>query len=1048
MCPFVGNGFEVHSWQDLFTKPKKSMKKFKLKLLMLALLIGLTSNAWAQTLEVSGVVVDDQSLTMPGVSVIIKGTTTGTVTDIDGKFAIAVPDGAGTIVFSFVGFETQEIVLDGKKTVYQVQLATSSIGLDEVVAIGYGSVKKSDLTGAVSSLDTEKLTEMKKTDIGQAIQGQIAGVDVRRLSSKPGAPLSIKIRGNTVIKNTNVGKDGVSDDLDDDLSKPLYVVDGIFMSDISIINPADIEKMDILKDASATAIYGSRGANGVVIITTKSGVSGKMRITYDGSFGVNHAVNRPDFFSGDQYVDFVSDNLKGAQWRSLWDDGVATVADYNNIVINTDTEFFDENERNNVANKNYTDWADLLRKTGTQTSHTVGISGGENGLVYNTSVAYTKDEGLMGIEDYERYNISSSISKKIGDKFTAGVRSYFAYSEREEGSKELFRSSFRLAPTVNPYNEDGSVKLIPDAQDVRFINPLYESEGSWTVNTRKYNFIANAFLEFKPNKWFNFKTNFAPEFTTERYGEYRGLLTKTARNDQSRTRAYNNSDFSNSYAWDNIANFDFDVAEGHNLKATFITSIYYQQEEGSILQVRNIDSDSYSFYNTEGGDDIKDYDTFYSKETLSSFASRINYNINEKYLFTFTGRYDGSSKLAKGNKWAFFPSAAFAWRMSEEDFMADIDWISNLKLRMSYGESGNDATVSRYASQAYLTDDSYVFGSNATAAKVIADLSNEDLSWERSKEYNIGVNVGLFDGRVRLEAEYYNKKTVDAILGKSLMSLTSFSSAEGNYGSVRNEGIELVLNTVNVQTDNFKWETSINFSKNNNEVVALTGNVDKEVYGKHGVLQVGKPIDAVYSYEKAGIWQMDEAAEAAVYGYVPGQYKFVDQNNDDIINSEDKVVIGSHSPDWTGGMTNKFKYKNFDCSIMVYTRQGVYGHSEFYQNYATHNGDKAKFNRIDMDYWSPNNQDATNPMVGVGSDSEWYFADMSFVKVGNIGFGYKVPRSLTDKLHISNCRLSLDLQNPFTFTNYKGPDPETGLQNSYGMAYSVSTVLFGLKFDL
>ncbi|MRT93192.1 TonB-dependent receptor [Ancylomarina sp. 16SWW S1-10-2] len=1026
------------------------MKKFKL--LMLALLLGLSSHTWAQTFEVSGVVVDDQNITIPGVSVILKGTTMGTSTDLDGKFSFAVNDGAGTLVFSFVGFKTQEILLDGRTTPYNVQLAISAIGLNEVVAIGYGSVKKSDLTGSVSSLDSEKLTETSKTDVGQAVQGQIAGVDVRKLSSKPGAPLSIRIRGNTVIKNNNISRDGVDDNLDDDLSKPLFVVDGIFMSDIGVINPSDIEKMDVLKDASATAIYGSRGANGVIIITTKSGVSGKMKITYAGSFGVNSAVNKPDFMSGDKYVEYVSDYLKGEQWVSQWADGSATVADYNATVIDTDTQFFDENERNNIANRNYTDWADLLRNTGIQTSHTIGVSGGSDGLVYNASVAYTKDEGLMGIEGYERYNISSSLTKKINDEFTAGIRTYFAYSEREEGSKELFRSSLRLAPTVNPYNEDGSIKLIPDAQDVRFINPIYESNGSWETNTRKYNIIANAFLEYKPNKWFNFKSNFAPEFITGRSGEYRGLLTKTARNDQSRTRAYYDTDYSNSYAWDNIANFDFQVAEGHNLKATLISSIYYQQEEGTALQVRNIDSDSYSFYNTGGGDDVKTYDTYFSKETLSSFATRINYNVNEKYLFTFTGRYDGSSKLADGNKWAFFPSAAFAWRMSEENFMADVDWVSNLKVRLSYGESGNDATVSRYASQAYLTDDSYLFGDNSAAAKVIDDLSNADLGWERSKEYNFGVNIGLFGGRVRMEAEYYNKKTVDAILGKTLMAVTGFSSAEGNYGSVRNKGIELVLNTVNIKTDNFKWETSINFAKNKNEVLALTGNVDKEVYGDHGVLQVGEAIDAMYDYERAGIWQMDEAAEAATFGQVPGMNKFVDQNNDGQITAdEDKVVIGSNSPDWTGGMTNKFKYKNFDCSVMIYTRQGVLGSSEFYQNFSTQNGDVA-FNHLDMDYWTPNNQDSNNAMPGAalsdGTASEWYYEDMSFVKVGNIGFGYKVPKALLDKLHISNCRVSLDLQNPFTFTDYKGPDPETGLQNSYGMAYSVRTVLFGLKFNL
>ncbi|GAF02783.1 SusC/RagA family TonB-linked outer membrane protein [Saccharicrinis fermentans] len=1025
------------------------MKKIKTKFLLLAIACLMTSFSWAQQRTISGTVIDESGETLPGVNVFVKGTTSGTISDIEGKYSIMIPDGASaTLVYSFVGFATQEIAV-GNQSSINVQLVSDAIGLDEVVAIGYGSVKKSDLTGSVESINAEKLTEMSKTDVGQAIQGQVAGVDVRRLSSKPGAQLSIKIRGNTVLKNTNVTKDGISDDLDEDLSKPLYVVDGVFMDDLSILNPSDIEKMDVLKDASATAIYGSRGANGVVIITTKTGVSGKMQVTYDGTFGVNTATNVPDFYNGDEYVSYVSDALRGEKWEKQWEDGVASVEDWNNTVIDTDPEFFDEDERNNVANRNYTNWIDLIKETGIQTSHTLGFSGGESGLLYNASVGYTKDEGLMGIENYERYNISSSLSKKVSETITVGVRSYFAYSDREEGSKELFRSSLRLAPTLSAYEEDGSIKTVPDAQDVRFINPLYEANGSWEGNTRKYNMIANAFIEIRPTDWFNFKTNFAPELITQRYGEYRGLLTKTARNDQSRTRAYYETDFSNSYTWDNIANFDFNIKDGHNLKATFISSIYLQQEDGSDFEIRNIDSDSYSYYNIEGGDDIKVYDSYYSKETLTSFASRINYNIQEKYLFTFTGRYDGSSKLAKGNKWAFFPSAAFAWRVSQEPFLVDKDWLSNLKLRLSYGESGNDGVVSRYASQAYLSDDSYLFGNQSASGKVIDDLSNDDLRWERSKEYNIGVDLGLFDGRIRLGAEYYNKKTVDAILGKTLMALTGFSESEGNYGSVRNSGVELVLNTVNVKKGDFRWTSSFNFAKNKNEVVELTDDIQKQVYGTHGVLMVGQPIDAVYSYEKIGIWQMDEAAEAAKYGFVPGQYKFKDQNNDGILSAEDdKVVIGSNSPDWTGGMTNNFNYKNLDLSVMVYTRQGVFGHSEFYSHFAPHNGDGATFNHLDMDYWTPNNQDAENPMPGVGSDDEWYFADMSFVKVGNIGLGYNMPKQIINKLNISSLRFSLDVQNPFTFSDYKGPDPETGLQNSYNMAYSVRTVLFGLKLKL
>ena len=678
------------------------------------------------------------------------------------------------------------------------------------------------------------------------------------------------------------------------------------------------------------------------------------------------------------------------------------------------------------------------------------MSGGQNGLVYNASVGYMKDEGVMGIEQYERYNATASLSKKVTDKVTVGLKTYFSYSEREEGSKELFRSTLRLAPTVNTYDENGDVILFPDEQDGRFVNPVYDADGAWTVNHKTYNVTANFFVDIKPVKWFNFKSTFAPNLSSYRYGEYRGLLTKAARNDQSRTRAYYNTSFTNSYTWDNVANFDLAIKEGHNLKATVISSLYYRQNEGSEIQNRDFDSDQYSFYNIESGTDKRDAKSNYTKETIASFAGRLNYNINEKYLFTFTGRYDGSSKLAEGYKWKFFPSAAFAWRASEEDFMQDVEWLDNLKLRVSYGESGNDKPVSPYSSFAFLGDASYLFGNNVVNGKIVNGLPNHRLGWETSKEYNLGFDLGIFNNKVRFEFEYYNKKTEDSILDRDLMWLSGYGSATGNFGSVRNKGVEMVLNTVNIDRGDFKWTSSFNFAKNVNEIEEIDGDTDFIFPDNdpHGILKVGEAVDAIYAFEKVGIWQLDEAAEAYSYGTTPGAYKFVDQNNDGVIDSEDKVVIGSRSPDWIGGMTNNFKYKNFDMSVMVYTRQGVKGHSEFYQNFAPHQNDGAKFNKIDMDYWTPNNQDGKTPMPKVGHDKDYYYHDMSFVKVGNIGFGYQVPRTFLNKFNISSCRLSLDIQNPFTFTDYKGPDPETGLTNSYGMAYSVKTVLFGVKLKL
>lgn len=1019
----------------------------KLKLLLIAFIVGFSFTSWAQT-NVSGVVTDDQNIPIPGVNVLIKGTSNGTVTDFDGNYQIDANSG-DVLIFSYIGFQTSEVTYSGQSPL-SIQLQEDTAQLDEVVVIGYGSVKRTDLTGAVASLSAANITEQKKTDIGQALQGRVAGVDVRTISNKPGAPLSITIRGNTAITNTNAGRDGISDNLDDDLSKPLYVVDGVFFDDINVLNPADIQQMDILKDVSATAIYGSRGANGVVIITTKNGIEGKTVFTYEATLGTRSVVSEPDYFTGDEYVNFVGDVIRSREWQNLFSGGTPTVADYNNIDVAglIGQEFQSTNEEaSNVANGRYTNWIKDYQKTGIQTSHNLGMSGGSDGLVYNVGIGYLSDEGVLGIEGFERYNLTASLSKKVSDKLTVGVKAYLAFSEREQGSRELYRSTQRLPPTVNSRDTDGNIILFPDDQDLRFTNPYYDADGEWRTNTRSMDIIANVFLNYKPTDWISFKTQFSPNLSSERFGEYRGLFTKAARNDPSRIQSHYQNYNTVAYAWDNIADINLDIAEGHNLKTTLISSVYYNQYEEGVIQTRNFDTDAYLFYNTAAGTDVRDYDSYYEKETTASFAARLNYSYQDKYLLTFTGRYDGASKLAVGNKWSFFPSAAIAWKVTNEDFMQNVNWVDNLKLRLSYGESGNYDTVNPYQSLAFLNNNDYLFGDNLSNGVTVAGLGNRELTWERSKEVNVGIDLGVLDNRVRLGLEVYNKTTEGSILSRTLSTITGYSGATGNFGSVRNSGVEITLNTRNIQTENFRWTTNLNFSRNKNEILELDGDLDLIPYGNHGVLQIGEAVDAIWAYDNIGIWQLDEADEAAVYGRFPGQHKFDDVDNDGDIDNDDKKVLGQTSPDWTAGMTNTFTYKNLDLSIQVFTRQGSFGHSEFNSLSVPWQGDDAKFNKVDLDYWTPNNTDSNNPALEYGNDTGWYYTDFDFVRVGNIGLGYQFPQEMLDKLKMSSLRLSLDVQNPFTFTDYAGSDPETGLQNNYNGGYLTKTILFGLKLS-
>ncbi len=1020
------------------------MKKLTFRLIILTLCF--SSLAWAQDKSISGLVTDDQGVPLPGASIVEKGTTNGVTTDFDGNFSITVNENS-ILEVSYIGYTSVEVPV-GSSDYYEVQLTEAMSKLDEVVVIGYGSVERKDLTGSVASIGSDDIVEQRKTDVGQAIQGRLAGVDVRTLNSKPGAPLSINIRGNTALRNDNQGNDGVNDNPARDLGQPLYVVDGIFFDNINMLNPADIKQMDVLKDASSTAIYGARGANGVVIITTKNGVEGRTRFTYDATFGIRSAVNTPDFYNGDEYVAFVENVVRAREFGNLLNAGAATVADYNNIVPDLTTEFIGSEELANVADRRYTDWIDMFQETGIQTSHTLSASGGENGLIYNASLGYLKDEGVVGQEQFERYNLSGSISKKVNDKLTFGVKTYLAFSEREEGSRELFRSSFRLAPTVDPYNNDGTIDLIPDEQDQRFINPLYEKDGAWTVNTKRFDIIANTFLEYKPLKWMSLKTQFSPSLSSQRFGEYRGLLTKSSRNDPGRIRSYYNTLLDVAYTWDNIINMDFTIEEDHSLKTTLITSLYHKEVEGSDIQTRNFSSDLFSFFDTSAGLDIRDYESDFTKENIASFIARVNYTYKDKYIFNVTGRYDGASRLAEGNKWDFFPSASLAWKVSEEDFMQNADWVSNLKLRVSYGQTGNINPVDPYGSLSFLNNDTYVFGEDISAAQTIRSLANQELTWEVSNETNIGLDFGLFNNRLSISADYYNKETEGSIFNRTLLDISGFDDSVGNFGKVRNRGIELVLNSLNISNADFRWRTEINFAKNDNEILEIDGDLDQERFGRHGVLKVGAPADAIFAYENAGIWQLDEYAEAASFGARPGQFKYVDQNNDGTINDDDRVVLGSPSPDWTAGMTNTFTYKNLEARVQVNTRQGTLGHSEFYQNFTPYQNDGAKFNKFDLDYWTPNNPNASRPALAYGHPGEYYYEEFDFVKIANIGFTYTLPNSILEKLDLDAVRLSLDFQNPFIFTDYKGPDPETGLQNSYSASYMVKTVLFGLNVSL
>jgi TonB-dependent starch-binding outer membrane protein SusC len=824
---------------------------------------GLNSQS-VQPVKISGVVRSNTGEPLPGVTVAVKGTTTGSITDFDGNFQMSIPSDAKTLVFSFVGMKSQEIEIAGKST-FKIVLEEESIGIEEVVAIGYGTAKKRDVTGSVGSVKSEQITKSNPIQPASALQGQVAGVNVNKTSSRPGGDYSIDIRGVHSISFS---------------SEPLVVIDGVLGGKLNTLSPSDIETMDVLKDASATAIYGARGANGVIIITTKKGANGKTKVTYDGYVGVKVPTNLPDLMTAQQFYHAYNDVVKAENPAAspVW----------------TATELA------NVQAGRSTDWVSQVASPSAQTSHTVALSGGNENTTHYFSAGYLNEKGNLTATGYERYNLKGSIDSKLNDIVKVGFSTYYTYSIQNLGSSETLRGAYRVRPTgsvyyselVNPSETNdkdvNGYAFWMGIKDTQVENPILEGQRSvYQDETRVSSFLGNGYLELTPMKGLSFKSSLSASVFNSRKGVFAGADSKGRLN--KLPTASNLYNFNGSYTWDNILNYKKKIGL-HDINVTGAQSILKERFETSGTNVENLPYNS-GWYAINTAAIINSVSSSLVERSILSFMGRFNYTYNDKYLLTMTGRYDGSSVLAEGNKWAFFPSVALAWRAGEENFVKSLNLFSDLKVRLSYGEVGNDV-VSPYSTQAYLRKTAYDFGGTAAYGYTPNNIGNADLKWENSAEINFGVNMGFLKNRIRIDAEYYNKKTNDLIQNVALPTSLGFGAVTANVGKLLNRGVEITLNTVNIQKKDFGWNTSINFSTNHNEILELYGGtVTKDIANK---LFVGESLRTNFYYQFDGIWQTSEAAEAAKYGQVPGSVKVVDQNKDGKISSatdtDDRVV--------------------------------------------------------------------------------------------------------------------------------------------------------------
>ncbi len=968
-----------------------------IKFLFLSIVVALLSIQASFGQQVSGTVTDTEGIPLPGATVVVKGTTTGTTADFDGNYSITAPSD-GTLVFSYIGYKRTEVLVDGRSTV-NISLEEDSALLDEVVVVGYGTQKKGEVTAAIASVEAEQLSIVQTSSTIDAVKGQVSGVDIQSAGGRPGQTSSVRIRGRRSITASN---------------DPLYVVDGIPLIDgsesMSDINPQDIASLQILKDAAATAVYGSRGANGVILVTTERGRVGKTQVRYSSQIGLTSATRLVDMMNGEEYA-----ALKREARRSSWDGTIPPDAEV----------FFDPIELESLEQGRSTDWLDLVVGNGYQTNHQLGVSGGSENTTFNTSIGYFKEKGIISNQDYERFTGRVNVDHRINDIFKIGASFMISNSVQNWGSSATIGEALANNPLGVPYDADGELLFLPTNDGIR-TNPLNELVDGAYIDERKWTRIfAPVYLDIDIAEGLQWRTLFGPDIRLGRRGQFRGSLTNDNRGGPGDASVDHSDNFA--YTIENLLTYDKSIGENHNLKVTLLQSTQSSRTERTLASVTGIPYESQAFYNL-GSADNSIVESRLTEWTLNSYMGRLNYDINGKYLFQASLRADGSSRLAEGNKWNYFPGFSAGWRISEESFLNETA-ISQLMLRASYGEVGN-TSVAPYQTAGRLQNVAYAFGEENALGFALSEIPNANLSWEVSKTLDIGMDFGLFNGRVNGAMDWFRTNTVDILLNRSLPFTSGYDNILQNIGATRTQGLEFAVNTKIFNNPNgFSWNLDFNIAGYTEEIVELAlkdenGNPIDDV--GNGWF-IGQPINVIFDYEKIGIYQADEVALAnSQEQKVPGEIRLLDLDGDGLITPEDRTIQGTDTPDYYGGLNNRFSYKGIELGIFFYFRQGQTITSNFHSG---NNSLFARYNNLDVDYWTINNPSNANPRPNENQESPRngstlrYF-DSSFIKLRNISLSYSLPGSFVDKLGMEDLRLIISGQNLWFITDYETFDPE------------------------
>lgn len=966
---------------------------------------------------IKGQILDETGESMIGVSVLVKGTTIGTVTDFDGNYTLEVPSGKNILEISYIGYKTKEITI-GNNSLINIKMEPDTQALDEVVVIGYGTVKKRDLTGAVASMKNEDVTSAPTSNVMEALQGKIAGMDIVKSSGQVGEDVSILLRGSRSIYGSN---------------EPLFIIDGIPGS-YSQVNPSDIESVDVLKDASSTAIYGSAGANGVVIITTKRGKEGKATVNFDAYYGFSGSPNYKHGMVGDEWVNYQREAYK-----------------YKNGDYPSDMSAL-------FGNQDYTDaynagkWIDWIDEasgnTATTQKYSLSVSGGSEKTKIFASTSYNREEGLLSNDNLNKYSLRLNIDQEIFSWAKMGFTSNLTYQDRNQGVKNTFTKGLSSFPLGDAYDQNGKINH-------EYITGQYSPlgdfiEDQYVNNTRSTYLNVSGYLELSPIKDFTFTSRINGTLSDSRQGQYWGDQCNANRPSYAGSphAAITNKNAWN-YTWENILSYNTTIAKDHNIGGSVITSWNKNQNDSSLAAASGQMVDRWSFWRLASGAS-QHVESDFAQTQKMSFAVRFNYSYKGKYLFTFSNRWDGVSQFSAGHKWDSFPAGAIAWRISDEPFMnVAKNWLNNLKLRVGYGITGNSGGVDAYGT----TTQAYVYtgngltlnGQNSSFTQYTGTYGSKDLGWEKSYNWNVGLDYGILNNRVDGSIEWF-KTTTKGLLFKRTLPITSGLTGWGsplsiwqNIAETSNQGVEVTINSHNIKTKDFSWNTTLSVTWSKEKIEKLP---DGDLISEN--LFVGHSIKSIYGYKYTGIWGTNTPQDILeAYGVKPGfiQIETLEKDGDGGVHkysTNDRQVLGHTNPDWIVGLNNTFTYKNFDLSVFAMARYGQTINSDLLGYYTAEQS--VTTNQLaGADYWTENNQGAYYPAPGTGSEQSTVISalrvrDGSFIKVKNITLGYTFPVNISRKALMEKCRIYATAYNPFIYVKdkqLKGTDPETNGSDAF-----------------